>query len=118
MKRLIGVICLTRPHIFSTLLNRKALEGFLKNPNFQISTQWLYRAILLIGENNVLYTYMRKIFTFIREAKVELTKVTWPTQDQVMRSTILVVALSGIMAIFLGSLDYGFGYILKTYIGG
>jgi preprotein translocase subunit SecE len=59
---------------------------------------------------------MRKIFTFIREAKVELTKVTWPTKDQLIRSTILVVVLTGVLAVFLGSLDYGFGYILKAFI--
>jgi preprotein translocase subunit SecE len=59
---------------------------------------------------------MRKIFTFIKEAKVELTKVTWPTKDQIIRSTILVVGLTLVMAIFLGSLDYGFGHVLKSFI--
>jgi preprotein translocase subunit SecE len=59
---------------------------------------------------------MRKIFTFIKEAKIELTKVTWPTKDQIIRSTILVVGLTIVMAIFLGGLDYGFGKILKAFI--
>ena len=59
---------------------------------------------------------MRKILTFIKEAKAELTKVTWPTKDQLIRSTILVVALTVVMAIFLGGLDYGFGLALKTFI--
>ena len=59
---------------------------------------------------------MRKIFTFIKEAKAELLKVTWPNKDQIIRSTILVVALTFVMAIFLGGLDYGFSYVLKTFI--
>ncbi len=59
---------------------------------------------------------MGKMFTFIKEAKIELTKVTWPNKDQIIRSTILVVVLSGVMAIFLGSLDYGFGYVFKLLI--
>lgn len=59
---------------------------------------------------------MRKIFTFLREARAELSKVTWPGREQVVRSTILVVALTGVMAVFLGSLDYGFGTLLKTFI--
>lgn len=59
---------------------------------------------------------MRKILTFIKEAKIELMKVTWPKKDQIIRSTILVVALTGVMAIFLGGLDYGFGLALKSFI--
>jgi preprotein translocase subunit SecE len=59
---------------------------------------------------------MRKLFLFIREAKAELIKVTWPTKDQIIHSTILVVGLSLVMAVFLGGLDYGFGYVLKSFI--
>lgn len=59
---------------------------------------------------------MRKIFTFIQEAKIELIKVTWPTKDQITRSTMLVVGLTFVMAVFLGGLDYGFGYVLKAFI--
>ncbi|MDD5083522.1 MAG: preprotein translocase subunit SecE [Candidatus Moranbacteria bacterium] len=59
---------------------------------------------------------MRNIFTFIKEAKIELTKVTWPTKDQIIRSTMLVVGLTFALAIFLGGLDYGFSYALKTFI--
>lgn len=59
---------------------------------------------------------MRKIFTFLREAKAELQKVTWPSKNQVTRSTLLVVLLTLLMAVFLGSLDYGFGIMLKQFI--
>ena len=55
---------------------------------------------LQIEERN--YIAMRKILTFIKEAKIELMKVTWPKKDQIIQSTILVVALTGVMAVFLG----------------
>lgn len=50
------------------------------------------------------------------EAKAELIKVVWPTQDQLIRNTILVVALTAVVAVFLGGLDYGFGYVLKVFV--
>ena len=59
---------------------------------------------------------MQKIVKFFQEAKVELLKVNWPTKKQTMNYTMLVVAVSIAVAIFLGGLDYIFSYILKTYI--
>lgn len=59
---------------------------------------------------------MNKIINFIKEAKVELTKVNWPTKKQTMNYTILVVAISLVVAAFLGGLDYFFSQILKNYL--
>jgi preprotein translocase subunit SecE len=59
---------------------------------------------------------MNKIMQFFREAKAELFRVNWPTKKQVTNYTMLVVGVSVVVALFLGGLDYGFGYILRTYI--
>lgn len=57
-----------------------------------------------------------KIIKFIGEAKVELLKVSWPTKKQTINYTLIILAISLIMAIFLGGLDYLFGEILKIFI--
>jgi len=57
-----------------------------------------------------------QIVTFLQEAKAELTKVNWPSKKQATNYTILVIGISILGAIFLGSLDYFFGYLLKTFI--
>lgn len=59
---------------------------------------------------------MSKITTFVKEARVELRKVNWPTREQTIKYTGLVVGLSLAVAIFLGALDYLFEYILRTFI--
>lgn len=59
---------------------------------------------------------MQKIMNFFQEAKAEMLKVNWPTKKQVMNYTGLVVAVSIVVAGFLGGLDSVFGYILRTYI--
>lgn len=57
-----------------------------------------------------------QIVTFLQEAKTELTKVNWPSKKQATNYTILVIGISIAGAIFLGSLDYFFSYLLKTFI--
>ncbi|MFC1645258.1 preprotein translocase subunit SecE [Patescibacteria group bacterium] len=57
-----------------------------------------------------------KIVNFIREAKIELQKVSWPTKPQVINYTGLVIGVGLVMAIFLGGLDYIFSEILKEII--
>jgi len=59
---------------------------------------------------------MKKIINFIKEARGELLKVDWPTRNQTLNYTILVVAVSLIVAAFLGGLDYLFGVILKKFL--
>ncbi len=42
---------------------------------------------------------------FFREVVSELKKVTWPTRDETMKLTAVVIALSVIVGIFIGGLD-------------
>lgn len=59
---------------------------------------------------------MQKITQFIKEAKTELMKVNWPTKQQTINYTLIVIGISLAMAFFLGGLDFIFEYILKTFI--
>lgn len=53
------------------------------------------------------------VVRYLREVKEELKKVEWPTRQEVIRGTIIVLALSAFFAIFLGGSDYIFTYILE-----
>lgn len=57
-----------------------------------------------------------KIIQFLKEAKEELIKVNWPTKEQTINYTLIVIGISLAVAIFLGSLDYFFEFLLKTFI--
>ena len=43
--------------------------------------------------------------SFIREARAELKRVTWPSRPQVWYSTLVVVAVSLLVAAYLGIVD-------------
>lgn len=59
---------------------------------------------------------MSKVATFFRDVRAELTKVSWPTRSQTVRYTLVVIGLSFALAIFLGALDFVFGYLLNLVI--
>ena len=59
---------------------------------------------------------VKKLKIFLVEAKAELTKVNWPSRKQTVNYTLLVIGLSVVVALFLGGLDYGFSFLMKTYI--
>ncbi|WP_029165572.1 MULTISPECIES: preprotein translocase subunit SecE [Aminiphilus] len=48
---------------------------------------------------------MDKLFEFLREAKAELKKVTWPSKQQVWYSTLIVIAVTFMVAAYLGVVD-------------
>lgn len=46
------------------------------------------------------------VISFLKEVKEELAKVTWPTREQTIRYTILVISVAVVVGVFLGGLDY------------
>lgn len=49
---------------------------------------------------------MDKAISFLKEVKEELDKVAWPTREQTIRYTILVIIVSVVVGVFLGGLDW------------
>ncbi len=46
-----------------------------------------------------------KLFVFFREARAELKRVTWPSRQQVWYSTLVVIAVTFLVAAYLGIVD-------------
>ena len=59
---------------------------------------------------------MNKVFTFLAEAKVELSRVNWPTRKQLIRYTLLVIVISVVVAAFLGGLDISFSSLVERFL--
>jgi preprotein translocase subunit SecE len=51
---------------------------------------------------------------FLREVKIELKKVTWPTRKQTMGSTLVVIVLVMIISLFLGLVDLGLSSMVRA----
>ena len=49
---------------------------------------------------------MEKVINFLKDVKIELSKVSWPTKDQTVQYTLVVLGLSLAIALFLGGIDF------------
>jgi len=58
-----------------------------------------------------------KMKRFLREAKVELKKVTWPTPKEALASTSVVIVVVIIVSLFLGVVDLGLTKIIRLVLG-
>ncbi len=57
-----------------------------------------------------------KTAQFLREVKVELKKVTWPSRKQTIGSTAVVIALVMIISLFLGVVDLGISSLIRIVL--
>lgn len=60
--------------------------------------------------------FFQKIITFLKEVRLEMKKVNWPTKQETLRYTLIVIAASVAVAVFLGGLDYLFSYLLDKLV--
>jgi len=54
---------------------------------------------------------------FLRQAKVELKKVKWPTRKELIASTVVVLVVTILVSFYLGLIDLGLIKIIKHAIG-
>lgn len=53
---------------------------------------------------------------FLKEVQDELKKVIWPTRNEVIRLTFVVVLTSLIVGLYLGGLDFGLTKLFELLI--
>ncbi|MEK7579605.1 MAG: preprotein translocase subunit SecE [Patescibacteria group bacterium] len=57
-----------------------------------------------------------KVGEFLKDVKVELKKVSWPSREETVRLTGVVVLISVALAAFLGLLDFLFVTLLNKIL--
>ncbi len=58
----------------------------------------------------------QKAINFIKEARAELRKVTWPNRKQLISSTIVVIITVALVAVFLGIVDLVFSRLVTIIL--
>ncbi len=56
------------------------------------------------------------IVRYLKETRAELKKVSWPTRQEALNLTLIVVAFTISMAAFLGIIDYIFAWVFGLII--
>jgi preprotein translocase subunit SecE len=83
------------------------MEFILRNASKIILSISAVVLLVLIVKN------FTKIKTFLLEVKSELTKVSWSTRQELIGSTIVIIVITAITAIFIGIIDLVLSKILS-----
>ena len=57
------------------------------------------------------------VIQYLTEVRQELARVTWPTRQQTIQKTTIVVAASVAVGTFIGVLDFAFTRLMTLLIG-
>lgn len=60
--------------------------------------------------------YWQIILQFLREVRVELKKVTWPSRKETIASTSVVLVTVFIVALYLGLVDLGLSRLIRVFL--
>jgi len=53
---------------------------------------------------------------FARDIESEAKRITWPSRQETIKSTLAVVVISTIFASFLGAVDYLFSWVIRLIL--
>ncbi len=60
--------------------------------------------------------FIQKGMQFFREVRMELKKVTWPNRKQTAGSTVVVIVLVFVLAVFLGLVDFSLSKLVQVVL--
>ena len=62
--------------------------------------------------------FFRRIVTFLHDVRLEMKKVSWPTQQQMIAYTSVTVITSAALTLFIFGLDVALKQVVLFFVGG
>ena len=90
------------------------LTDFSKNKKTQPMAS--RKSLPVSQSSGKLQGYIEKTTQFFREVKIELKKVTWPSRNQTIGSTVVVILLVMIISLFLGLVDISLSNLVRVVL--
>ena len=59
---------------------------------------------------------MEQLTKYFKATAAEMKQVSWPTQQQALFYTALVIAISAVVALYVGAFDYLFGEMINLVV--
>lgn len=53
---------------------------------------------------------------FVREVYLEFKRVTWPSRQELVNSTVVVIVVTLVLAFFLGAVDIGLARVVERIL--
>jgi preprotein translocase subunit SecE len=59
---------------------------------------------------------LTRITEFFREVLLEFKRVTWPSRQELVNSTVVVIVVTVVLAFFLGMVDIGLTKVVERVL--
>src|ERR1700675_55104 len=60
--------------------------------------------------------FLTRVQEFVREVLIEFRKVMWPSRQELLNSTTVVIVVTIVLAFFLGGVDIGLARIVERIL--
>ena len=95
------------------------IAGFYLLDTYPLAVRWL---IVLVSLAAGIFVALqsekgRAIWDFIKDSRVELRKVVWPTRQETLQTTLVVAVAVLVMGIFFWGLDAILGAVTRALTG-
>jgi preprotein translocase subunit SecE len=96
------------------------IAAFYVLSTYPIAVRWLIvLAAVGVGIFVALQSAQGRTFAqYVQGSRVELRKIVWPTRQETLQTTLVVVIAIVVLGIFFWLLDMLLGYITRTLTGG
>lgn len=61
---------------------------------------------------------VQRIVRYLREVRIELARVDWPSRKELVGSTLVVVVVLVALSLYLGAWDYLFTFTIRRWLIG
>ena len=97
---------------------RSELEAPLQNNPNAIYIGWGVAAMIMLVFGGLLIWVLNKprIVEFMIATEAEMKKVNWPSRQQTIKLTLIVIAVSVIVGLYIGGLDFVFTKLIETIL--
>ncbi|MFH1865480.1 MAG: preprotein translocase subunit SecE [Candidatus Eisenbacteria bacterium] len=59
----------------------------------------------------------QRLVKFIKEVRNELKRVSWPSKDEIRGSTLVVIVIVLVLAVFIGLVDRALSFLVSIVFG-
>ncbi len=60
--------------------------------------------------------FLRRVQEFVREGVAGFRKVAWPSRQELINSTVVVIAVTVVVSVFLGAVDVALARIVERIL--
>ena len=99
------------------------VAGVVGNLYYEDQLAKIFRVLILLGGfavAGIIATTTQKgknFFSFVKSSNIERQKIVWPTRNETLQTTLVVLVVVVIISIFLSAVDFFYSWLVGYFFG-